>query len=125
MSSRHRTVDSHSNFPSENENDDPNNQTDNNIEFCLDQSSVEPNTNLTEKTQQNRLHISEPSSSKIFVEQRHNPSVELQKHFSEDFLLEQLKLKKNVYEYIINKESKLQINYYENKNWNVINCYNN
>ena len=36
-----------------------------------------------------------------------------------------LKLKKKIEDYNINEELKLQINYYENKNWKVINWYNN
>ena len=52
-SSRHRSADSRSNTPSENENDDENNQTENQSAYL--QNYVDPLTNQTETTKQNPL----------------------------------------------------------------------
>ena len=52
MSSRHRTVNSLSLTPLEKENDDENNKTENRSETRPGETSIETDTNLTEKTQQ-------------------------------------------------------------------------
>ena len=56
-SCRHKIVNSHSNKPFEIENDDHSNQTENTTEFPQDQTSVEPNRNATDNTQQNPLQF--------------------------------------------------------------------
>ena len=49
------TTSSHSNNPSEQENDDNNNPTEKNTESVQGETSVEPNTNPSDKSQQNPL----------------------------------------------------------------------
>ena len=51
--------------------------------------TVEPNTILTDNTQQNRPQIPESSYSVLFTENIPNPSVELHQQFSEVFPSEQ------------------------------------
>ena len=89
MSSRHRTVDSNSNTPAENKNDEHFNHTENNTQSLLGDKSVEPNLNPIENTQQNTLQIPDSSYSEMFTGQRHNPFVKLQQQFSEVFSAKQ------------------------------------
>ena len=69
MSIRQRTVNSISNVPLQDENLDNTHQTENSTESTRNETSVEPNTNSTENTQQKALKISEFSYSEIFTEQ--------------------------------------------------------
>ena len=84
MSNR-RTVKSHSNTSSENENDDSNNNTENITESLQGETSVELNTTPTDNTQQNHSQIPESPYSEIFTGQVINPTVEMQQTFSEVF----------------------------------------
>ena len=67
MSSRHRTVDSHSTTSSKKRNDNNNNETENIPNSPGDQTSVDSNTNPTENTKQNLLQISESFYSEMFL----------------------------------------------------------
>ena len=89
MSKRHQTTDSHSEIPSKNENDAQNRLTENYTEPLQAETSVEPNTNPTESTQNNPLQVAEPSYSKILTGKVENPLVELRQKFVEIFPLEQ------------------------------------
>ena len=89
MSNRQKTVDSHSNTPSENETDDNNNYVENNTDSLQGETSEDRKTIPTDNTQQNPQQILETSYTEIFTWQRPNPSVETQKQFSEFFSSEQ------------------------------------
>ena len=75
-SSRHISVDSHSNTPSKNSK----NHTGDIAESVQGETSVEPNTTPTDKTQQKPLQFPEFSYSEIFTRQIPNPSAELKQH---------------------------------------------
>ena len=66
MSSRHRTAVSDSSNPSEIENGDNNNQTENITEAFRGEASVESNTNRPENTQRNPMQFPNSSFSEIF-----------------------------------------------------------
>ena len=124
MSNR-QTANSTLNNPSENENDDNTNPAENNTETLLCETSMEPNTNPTDETQQNPLQIWKSCYFEILTGQRPKLTVELPQQLSAVFRQNKLNLKKNVYDYDISKELKLQIKYYENKKWIVIEWYYN
>ena len=87
MSSRHRFVNSHSNIPSENENDDRSNQIEVTTEILQDQTSVEPNKKPTENAQQNPLQSENLPTPKCILNGH-----KLQQHFSEIFSIQQIQL---------------------------------
>ena len=93
QSSRHKTVNSHSNTPSEIKIDDKKNQTEINIESPQVQPYVESNTNSTEKTQQYTKQIPETSYSEKFTRQTQNPPLVSPLQFSEVLSYEQSKRK--------------------------------
>ena len=80
MSSRHGTVNSRRDTPSENEIDGNNNQSENNYENCQDRTSVEPNTTPTETIQGNPLQVPKTSYFDMFTEEAQNPSLGLKQH---------------------------------------------
>ena len=77
---------------------------------------VQPNTQATENKQQNPLQIQGSCSSEVFTEQTQNSSLELPQIFSEIFSWEQNQDENERLKLHHQKESKLQINFYENKN---------
>ena len=81
---------------------------------------VEPNTNRTDKIQQNTLRIQESSFSEIFLGQKSNCSAELKQQFSEGFSSEQTQAENERLRLHIDDDLKMQFNFYENKNWNKI-----
>ena len=85
MSSRHRTVDSHSSTPSEKENDDNTKQIETNIDSSQDPTSVEPKIKSTGDIEQNPLQISVSIYFEPITRQKQNAFVELQQHYSEVF----------------------------------------
>ena len=122
--SNKQTTKSHSNAPIH-KNDDNNNTTEINTESVQGVTSVEPNTNPIDKTLQKPIQIPESSCSEVFNRQVQNSSVERNKTSLKFLITTNSSWKKNAHDYNINEELKLQINYYENKNWNVINWYSN
>ena len=90
MSERQCTVISQLETPSEAENDDIKNQTENIFRFAQNQTYVEPNTNPTKNTQQNPLQNPESSCPEIITEQIENPSLEIQEQFSDVFSLQKI-----------------------------------
>ena len=90
-----------------------------------DRTSVEPITSPIEETQQNLLQIQDSSNREIFNERTRNQSLEMRRRkIVSTFSLEQTQAEKNVQKCNLKKVWKLEINCYENKNWNAINCYN-
>ena len=72
MSKKHKTVNSKSISPSEDENHDNVNQTGSNIESTHDKTFVEWNTNPTEKKTQNPQQTQDSSFSDKFTERMEN-----------------------------------------------------
>ena len=95
MWNRKRTVNSHSIFPSENENDDHNNQTETNTETLQYQTFVEPISIPTGIAQQNPFQAPESSYSETIIERVQNPSVDLQEQFCEGFFVGQTQAERN------------------------------
>ena len=81
-----KSVNSYSSTPTGKEIDDHNIQIENKNESPGDQTSVEPNTNPTENTQQNSLKIAESSYFETLNEPVQNPSSEMQQMFLRSFL---------------------------------------
>ena len=124
----HRTVRSNSKTWSGNESDDHNNQTEKITEPSQDQTSVfsPGSVDPTETAQQNLLQIPESFHSETCTEMVQKSAVELQKHFSEFFSTRANSIGKRTFRIDnMKEESKLQINYGKNKNWDVVNWYNN
>ena len=116
----------HTQIPHLKKNDDNSNHTENNTESLQGETSVEPNTNPTDKTQQSPLPIPESSYSELFTGPIQNSSIELHQQIIKSFFHQnKLKLKLNIHDYNITVELKQRIKQNENKNWNIINWYNN
>ena len=75
-------------------------------------------------THQKPLQIPDPSYSETFTEKPYNPIFVRQQELSEVFSLEQTRDENGLLKLLHQKELRLQINCYENQNWNGINCYN-
>ena len=78
MSSRHKTVVSNSTNRTKDENDDKNNRSETHTESLKDQTCAEPNTYVTEITQQKPLQFYDSWYSESFTEQAQKPSLQLQ-----------------------------------------------